>query len=678
MAAKLEALGLSTLQDLLFHLPLRYEDRSRLTVLRDVVPGCPALIVARVERTELRFPGRRMLVVSASDGTGRIQLRFFHFTAEQQRRLQAPGQWLRAYGEIRVGKQGLELIHPEYQLMADESAARTIVPVLTPVYPAGAGVQQGRLRHLITQALQVLERPQGLQELLPDEILVDRRLPRLAESLRLLHAPPRGTDMAALLAGGHPAQRRLAFEELLAHHVGMRQLRQRIRSHTAHPCRGDGRLRENFLRALPFPLTAAQTRVTRELLADLAREQPMLRLVQGDVGAGKTVVAALTALAVIEAGGQAALMAPTELLAEQHHANFARWFEPLGVQVALVSGRQTKSVRAKILRGLADGSIAFAVGTHALFQGDVGFARLRLVIVDEQHRFGVDQRLRLREKGAAKGLHPHQLVMTATPIPRTLAMSLYADLDSSVIDELPPGRTPVATVVLPDSRRAEVLQRVAAACADGRQAYWVCTLIEESEVLVARAAEETAAHLRAELPQLRIGLVHGRLKPVEKDRVMRSFRASELDLLVATTVIEVGVDVPNASLMVIDNAERLGLSQLHQLRGRVGRGARQSHCVLVYHAPLSGMAEARLRVMRETNDGFVIAQRDLELRGPGEILGTRQTGLAQMRVADLMRDAPMVPAVRAAADRLLEHHPAVVAPLLRRWLGKDAAGYASV
>ncbi len=678
VAERLKALGLETLQDLLFHLPLRYEDRTHLTPLAQLRPGQSALIAARVERTEVRYPGRRMLQVSASDGTGRVWLRFFHFSAEQQRRLQLPGQWLRAYGEVRVGRLGLEIVHPEYQLAADEVTARTVVPALTPVYPATAGLQQGRLRSLITQALRALDHPDALPDLLPDEVLIDRRLPRLLESLKLLHAPPVEADIAARMAGRHPAQRRLAFEELLAQQLGLRQLRRQVQSERAPPCAGDGRLRERFVAALPFALTAAQRRVGEEILADLARERPMLRLVQGDVGAGKTVVAALAALAAIESGRQVALMAPTELLAEQHHQNFARWLAPLDVTLVLCSGRQGKTERRQATQGLAHGDIRLAIGTHALFQEEIGFAELGLMIVDEQHRFGVHQRLALRAKGMQNGLHPHQLVMTATPIPRTLAMSLYADLDVSVIDQLPPGRTPVTTVALPDTRRAEVLARVAAACKAGRQAYWVCTIIEESETLAAQAAEDTAAHLRQELPQLRIGLVHGRLKPAEKDRLMRAFKSGDIDLLVATTVIEVGVDVPNASLMIIENAERLGLSQLHQLRGRVGRGAAQSHCVLVYHPPLTDMAEARLRVMRETTDGFVIAQRDLELRGPGEILGTQQTGLARLRVADLMRDAPLIPAVQAAADRMLDRHPRLVPPLLRRWLGERGGQYASV
>jgi ATP-dependent DNA helicase RecG len=675
---RLQALGLETLQDLLFHLPLRYEDRTHLTPLAQLKPGQSALIAARIERVDVRFAGRRSLLVSVTEGSGRLLLRFFHFSGEQQRRLQVPGQWLRAYGEVRLGRQGLEIVHPEYQLVTDEAAARTVIPVLTPVYPATVGLQQARLRNLIAQALRLLEQPGSLQDLLPEEILVDRRLPRLVEALQLLHAPPVGADISALQTGQHPAQRRLAFEELLAHQLGLRQLRRRIQSQRAAGCVGDGRLRERFVGNLPFQLTAAQRQVSEEVLADLARDRPMLRLVQGDVGAGKTVVAAVAALAVIEAGQQAVLMAPTELLAEQHFQNFSRWLEPLGVGVALCSGRQSKAERQRTLEALVTGAAAFAVGTHALFQDDVEFAQLGLVIVDEQHRFGVDQRMALRAKGVKSGLHPHQLVMTATPIPRTLAMSLHADLDVSVIDQLPPGRTPVSTVALPDSRRADVLERVAAACKGGRQAYWVCTIIEESDTLVAQAAEDTAAHLREELPKLRIGLVHGRLKASEKDQLMRAFKLGELDLLVATTVIEVGVDVPNASLMIIENAERLGLSQLHQLRGRVGRGATQSHCVLVYHPPLSDMAEARLRVMRETTDGFLIAQRDLELRGPGEILGTQQTGLAQMRVADLMRDAPLVPAVQAAADRMLDKHPKQVPLLLRRWLGERGGQYASV
>jgi ATP-dependent DNA helicase RecG len=495
--------------------------------------------------------------------------------------------------------------------------------------------------------------------------------------VRYLHRPPPDAPLAELLEGRHPAQRRLAFEELLAHQLGLRRLRARQRRLAAPALKGSGELVRRFISGLPFALTDAQRRVGREIARDLAGSHPMLRLVQGDVGSGKTVVAALAALQAVEAGQQVALMAPTELLAEQHLLNFARWLEPLGVTVGALTGRQKAAERRAAQAAAADGSLQVAVGTHALFQEGVAFTSLGLVVVDEQHRFGVHQRLALRDKGAAAGRVPHQLVMTATPIPRTLAMTAYADLDLSVIDELPPGRTPVRTVTISDTRRDEVVERVREACRSGRQAYWVCTLIEESEALQCQAAEDTAALLAAALPDLRVGLVHGRQRPAEKEAAMAAFKSGDTGLLVATTVIEVGVDVPNASLMVIENPERLGLAQLHQLRGRVGRGAVESHCVLLYHAPLGEAAQQRLAVLRDTTDGFVIAQRDLELRGPGEVLGTRQTGEMQFRIADLLRDQPMVGQVQRAADLILERHPDRVDPLIRRWVG-ERSHYAGV
>ncbi len=675
LAERLARLRIHTVQDVLFHLPYRYQDRTRVLPLGSLRPGDQAVIEAEVQLAEVRFGRRRSLLVRLADGTGQITLRFFHFSAAQQAGF-TRGARVRCFGEVRPGAATLEMIHPEYERL-DGAGSAEVAAHLTPLYPATEGVHQLTLRKLTETALDWLEaHPQGLTEWLPEAVRSRFAMPDLRDAVRYIHRPPPGADVAALEAGTHPVQQRLAFEELLAHHLSLRALRERKRSHRAPPLEGDGRLREAFLAALPFVPTAAQTRVGGEIARDLARDHPMLRLVQGDVGSGKTLVAALAALQAVEAGWQVAVMAPTELLAEQHWKNFTGWLEPLGVRLGWLGGRRKGRARTETLEGLAGGRIQVAVGTHALFQEEVRFARLGLVIVDEQHRFGVHQRLALRDKGGGE-LRPHQLTLTATPIPRTLAMAMYADLDTSVIDELPPGRTPVVTVAIPDSRRAEVVQRVADACARGRQAYWVCTLIEESEVLAAEAAEATAASLAGALPQLRVGLVHGRMKAADKEGVMAAFKAAELDLLVATTVIEVGVDVPNASLMIIENAERLGLAQLHQLRGRVGRGSEKSSCVLLYHPPLSRASRERLAVMRETSDGFVIAQRDLELRGPGEVLGTRQTGLVAMRVADLVRDRDQLDAVEAVADTLLKTHPEHVTPLVRRWLG-DATRYGAV
>ncbi len=676
IAERLARLGIRSVQDLLFHLPARYQDRTRVTPMGALRPGDQAVVEGEVELAEVRFGRRRMLLVRMSDGTGFLTLRFFHFNQKQQAAL-GRGVRLRCYGEVRTGASTLEMIHPEYQRMGAGEAA-PVEESLTPIYPTTEGLHQLSLRGLSEQALaRLAANPQALPEWLPGWLLDDLDLPALADALAYVHRPPPDAPLGLLESGEHPAQRRLAFEELLAHHLSLRRLRHQARERRAPVLEGDGRLRRAFLEALPFTPTRAQQRVVTEIERDLARPHPMLRLVQGDVGSGKTLVAALAVLQAVEAGAQAAVMAPTELLAEQHYRSFSAWLEPLGIGLAWLSGKSRRAEREAALARLASGEAAVAVGTHALFQEAVGFAGLGLVIVDEQHRFGVHQRLALRDKGLKGDLHPHQLTLTATPIPRTLAMAAYADLDTSVIDELPPGRTPVQTVVLPENRRPEVIERIERACAEGRQAYWVCTLIEESEALQCQAAEDTAALLAEALSGLRVGLVHGRMKPAEKEAVMGRFKAGEIDLLVATTVIEVGVDVPNASLMVIENAERLGLAQLHQLRGRVGRGAQQSSCVLMYRPPLSAMARERLAVMRETTDGFEIARRDLELRGPGEVLGTRQTGLVQMRVADLARDQDLIGTVAAAADRLLAEAPGSVEPLIRRWLG-EAVRYADV
>ena len=677
---KLAARGLETLQDLWLQLPRQYEDRTRVTPIRDLRPGAPAQVEGVVEAVDRGFRYRPMLRVALGDESrATLVLRFFHFRAAQVAQF-APGTRVRAYGTPRPGQHGLEIVHPSYRVLADEEA---LGDVLDPVYPAVEGIGPATLRRLIALALDRQPGEDAL-ELLPGALLAPLCLPTLREALLTVHRPPRDVDVAALLAGTHPAQRRLALEELLAHHLGLRRQRIALQRHPATPLDGPGHLADRLRAALPFALTGAQDRVFAQVRADLARPQPMLRLVQGDVGSGKTVVAALAAMLAVEQGRQAALMAPTELLASQHLANLRRWLEPLGIRVAWLAGKVTGRARTEALAQVADGRAQVVVGTHALMQEGVAFADLALAIVDEQHRFGVHQRLALRDKG--QGGVPHQLVMTATPIPRTLAMTAYADLDVSVIDELPPGRTPVQTAALGAGRRPELIERIRAACAEGRQAYWVCTLIDDPEDeasvgaragrVEARAAESTSAALAAALPELRIGLVHGRMKAKEKDATMRAFKDGGLDVLVATTVIEVGVDVANASLMVIENAERLGLSQLHQLRGRVGRGSTASSCVLLYQPPLSALARQRLEILRQTHDGFVIAEKDLELRGPGELLGTRQTGLAAFRLADLARDAALLPEVRALADRLLDDAPAAADALILRWVG-GAARYAA-
>jgi ATP-dependent DNA helicase RecG len=669
-AALLERLGIVTVADLLFHLPLRYEDRTRIVPIGSLRTGDDAVIEGTIAHSEVTGRRRRMLLVCLEDGSGTLWLRFFHFSAAQQAQL-VRGVRLRCFGNVREGQASLELIHPEYRRV---SAGAPVEEHLTPIYPATEGLTQAGLRALARTALERMQ-DDNLPELLPDSVRHTLRLPELHDALRYVHQPPPEADTAALVAGTHPAQRRLAFEELLAHHLSLRRLRARAERQRAPALAAQGLLAQRLLAQLPFTLTRAQQRVLTEIRADLAHAHPMLRLMQGDVGSGKTVVAALAALDAIECGHQVAVMAPTELLAEQHASNFAHWLAPLGIEPLRLTARVTGRARAKLIERLAAGEIPIAIGTHALFQQAVCFAHLGLVIIDEQHRFGVHQRLALRDKGGTNGMLPHQLVMTATPIPRTLAMIAYADLDSSVIDELPPGRTPIRTVVVPESRRSDVIARVQSACAAGRQCYWVCTLIDESELVEAQAAEATAAALTEALPGVRIGLVHGRMKTPDKEHAMAAFKDGALDLLVATTVIEVGVDVANASLMIIENAERLGLAQLHQLRGRVGRGAQESSCVLLYRSPLSALARARLEVLRETSDGFAIARRDLELRGPGELLGTRQSGLLQLRIADLARDRTLLPDIERAGTLLLAEHPTSVVPLMRRWLG-EAVRYA--
>jgi ATP-dependent DNA helicase RecG len=664
LAEKLAKVGLENLQDVLFHLPLRYQDRTRITPIGALRPGQDAVVEGVVAGADVAMGRRRSLLVRLQDGTGTLSLRFFHFSQAQKDGLKR-GTALRCYGEVRPGATGLEIYHPEYRAQSGDEPA-PVEQTLTPIYPTTEGLTQQRLRQLSQQALARLG-PHSLPDWLPAELGRDYQLGPLSDAIRYLHRPPPDADVEELAEGRHWAQHRLAFEELLTHQLSLQRLREQVRAQAAPVLPPARKLPQQFLANLGFAPTGAQQRVGAEIAYDLSQSEPMLRLVQGDVGAGKTVVAALAALQALEAGYQVALMAPTEILAEQHFLNFTRWLQPLGIEVAWLAGKLKGKARTTALEQIA-GGCPMVVGTHALFQEEVRFSKLALVIIDEQHRFGVQQRLALRQKGIDGRLCPHQLIMTATPIPRTLAMSAYADLDTSILDELPPGRTPVNTLVIADSRRLEVVERVRLACREGRQAYWVCTLIEESEELTCQAAETSFEELSSALGELRVGLIHGRMKPAEKAAVMDEFKRGELQLLVATTVIEVGVDVPNASLMIIENPERLGLAQLHQLRGRVGRGSAASHCVLLYHAPLSQLGRERLGIMRETCDGFVIAEKDLELRGPGEMLGTRQTGLLQFKVADLMRDADLLPVVREAAQELLARWPQHVSPLLERWL----------
>jgi ATP-dependent DNA helicase RecG len=666
IAERLAGLGIESVQDILFHLPLRYQDRTRVYPLGAVRPGEHVVIEASVDHAQVRFGRRRSLLVQVSDGSGTLVLRFFYFSNAQKESFRQ-GVRLRCFGEIRNGPTSYEIVHPEYSLLKEDQEIE-IDETLTPVYPSTEGLQQRTWLELTKQALALLEEGALLTELLPPSL--DPLLSQpLTWALQLLHRPPPDISLNDLQEGAHPAQLRLAFEELLAHQLSLLQMRLQQRRHQAPAIHATSPLADQLLNNLPFSLTAAQQRVIDEIIADMALPHPMQRLVQGDVGSGKTIVAALAALQVIGSGYQAVIMAPTELLAEQHLNSLQQWLEPLGVPLVSLAGRHKGKARMQRVEQIASGEARLIIGTHALFQSDVEFHSLGLMVIDEQHRFGVHQRLALRKKGEADGLLPHQLIMTATPIPRTLAMTAYADLDLSVIDELPPGRIPVMTVVLSDNRRDEVIERVLDACQQGRQAYWVCTLIEESDALQAQAAEDTAQQLQQQLAQLKITLVHGRMNAAQKEAAMTAFKAGEIDLLVATTVIEVGVDVPNASLIIIENPERLGLAQLHQLRGRIGRGSQQSHCVLLYHPPLGRQSRQRLAVMRDSSDGFIIAQKDLEIRGPGEVLGTRQTGELQFRIADVVRDQKLLTRVQQAAREVNSKHPRAVAPLIHRWIG---------
>ncbi|NUW69029.1 ATP-dependent DNA helicase RecG [Vibrio coralliilyticus] len=665
VAEKLAKVGLNSVQDLLFHLPLRYEDRTRIYPIVKLHAGLWAAVQGKVMSADTLFGKRKMLTVKISDGNGTITLRFFNFTAAMKNNF-AEGKTVHAYGEVKRGSFGLEIVHPDYKFYAPNQPAE-VEQNLTPVYPTTDGLRQITLRNLTDQALALIDKA-AVQELLPSGLY--NQQVSLAQALHTIHRPTPDIDLQAFDEGKHPAQIRLIMEELLAQNLSMLSVRSKGQQDVALPLAERNQLKQQLLDQLPFSPTKAQSRVVAEIEQDLEKPHPMMRLVQGDVGSGKTLVAALAALRALEHGYQVALMAPTELLAEQHALNFAQWLEPMGINVGWLSGKLKGKAKETELAKIASGEAQMVVGTHALFQEHVAFHHLALVIIDEQHRFGVHQRLELREKGEKQGAFPHQLIMTATPIPRTLAMTAYADLETSVIDELPPGRTPIQTVAIPDTKRDDIVERVRNACLnEGKQAYWVCTLIDESEVLEAQAAADTAEELQRKLPDVKIGLVHGRMKPAEKQSVMQDFKDNKLHLLVATTVIEVGVDVPNSSLMIIENPERLGLAQLHQLRGRVGRGSVASHCVLLYHSPLSKTAQKRLGVLRESNDGFVIAQRDLEIRGPGELLGTKQTGMADFKIADLVRDQHLIPEVQRVARHIHDNFPDNAAAIIDRWLG---------
>ena len=668
IAEKLSRIGIQNVQDLLFHLPMRYEDRTRITPISDVRPESFATIEGYVQHTEVQFGRRPILSVTLSDGTSKIMLKFFNFNAGMKNSL-ATGVRVKAFGEIKRGRYMAEIHHPEYQIIRNNQPL-ALAETLTPIYSTTEGLKQASLRKMTEQALVVLQNVH-VAELLPEQYNPHQY--SLQDALALLHRPPPSVSAEVLEKGEHPAQKRLIFEELLAHNLAMQQLRLGVKQQYAEPLSYNTDLKQRFLESLPFQPTNAQKRVTEDVERDLAQPSPMMRLVQGDVGSGKTLVAALAALTAIDNGKQVALMAPTEILAEQHANNFANWLRPFGIEVGWLAGKVKGKARNAQLEAIKNGDVQMIIGTHALFQESVEFHDLALIIIDEQHRFGVHQRLTLREKGAKADHYPHQLIMTATPIPRTLAMTVYADLDTSIIDELPPGRTPIKTVVISEDRRPEIVQRVYQACKnEKRQAYWVCTLIDESEVLEAQAAAAIAEDLQRALPDLRIGLVHGRMKPQEKQEIMAEFKAANIDLLVATTVIEVGVDVPNASLMIIENSERLGLAQLHQLRGRVGRGATASHCVLMYKPPLGKISSKRLQVMRDSQDGFYIAEKDLEIRGTGEILGTKQTGSAEFKVANLMRDRKIIPLVQRYAKQIIVENPPLAEALIKRWLNEKA------
>ena len=667
LAAKLMKCGLHTVQDLLFHLPYRYQDRTRITPIQDLRANDWAVISGKVCKTEVKYGKKMMLYCYVEDATGIIKLRFFHFNKQQISALNNSFS-IHAFGEVREFNNVYEMIHPEYQILKDEQPLQ-VQETLTPIYSLTQGLTQTRIRQVINSALSYSESALHELEWMNQNHLDKLQFCNLIEAIHLLHNPPPDVSIESLETGVHPAFKRLVFDELLAQRLSMYYARQKRNQLLAPAFPLETKIQAAFLESLPFALTNAQQRVVEEIAGDLQKNKPMLRLVQGDVGAGKTIVAALAAIQAIAQGYQVAFMAPTDLLSEQHVNNLIHWFTPLNIKVCRLSGKMRASERRATLAALEDASCQLIIGTHALFQEGVSFASLGLIIIDEQHRFGVEQRLLLQQKGQNDKQTPHQLLMTATPIPRTLSMSHFAHLDISIIDELPPGRSPVITAILNQVKRELVIERLRAAIAEGKQAYWVCTLIEESEKLQCMAAINTAQTLQEQLKDARVGLVHGRMKSIEKEATMAAFKAGEINLLVATTVIEVGVDVPNASLMIIENAERLGLSQLHQLRGRVGRGSAQSHCLLIYQTPLSQTSAERLKIMRSTNDGFIISEKDLEIRGAGEVLGTKQTGYKQFKLAELPRDKELLPLLTPIAKQLVYENPQLAHAITQRWLG---------
>lgn len=664
---RLAKLNIITIQDLLFHLPLRYEDRTKISLIRNLKIGEHAAIVGTIENIEIIRHGRTRLLCQLRDITGSLRLCFFNFAKQKLQLRLKPGTRLYCFGELRFGRNMPEMIHPEYKILATNEAP-PIIKTLTPFYPTTDGLPQFVLRNLIMQALNSVVKNQALTEYLPEEILKQYRFPNLINALEFIHNPPPNLDIDAIISRNHPMRERLIFEELLAQQLSLLKLRAETQNHLAPIISWDNKLTTKFLAALPFALTSAQQKVLQEIIMDLAQPNPMLRLLQGDVGSGKTVVAALAIAQTVNRGFQTAIMAPTEILAEQHLQNITRWLEPLNIKVVLLTGKIKDKMRKPIIKNIAEGTAQVIIGTHAIFQEKINFKNLALIIIDEQHRFGVHQRLQLREKGLKNGQYPHQLIMTATPIPRTFAMTIYADLDCSTIDELPKNRAPITTIVVSNKRRQEVLEHVRTNCSAHKQVYWVCPLIEESENLQCQAAETLAKELAITLPELRIGLIHGRMPSLQKEKIMSAFKKNVIDLLVATTVIEVGVDVPNASLMIIENAERLGLVQLHQLRGRIGRGTVASYCTLLYQAPLSQLARQRLTLLRNNNDGFALTRKDLEMRGPGEVLGVKQTGLLQMRIADLIKDQHLIPEIQKTASLLMQKYSSIVNPLIKRWL----------
>ena len=669
LVSKLQKLKVHNQYDLLFLLPIRYEDKTYLHKISALVAGEKALIQGFVVLTTVVYRGRRMLISQLSDDTGIITLRFFHFSKQQARRL-AKNTVVRCFGQTRKTASGLEMIHPQYQIINPENPA-PLEAGLTPIYPTTEGLQQGRLRKIVRAALE--QQIDTIEELLPASIVKELGLVPLTESLREIHQPSQKN-----IVNDHQslARKRLIIEELLANQLALKRLKRHTKKEPAMAL-ANGLLKASLIKNLPFKLTKSQARVVEEIEMDLKKNRPMMRLLQGDVGSGKTIVAALAMLIAVGSKQQAALMAPTELLAEQHFNNVVSWFEPLGVSVALLKSKLSAKDRRTVLAGIANGTIDIIVGTHALFQPSVVYKNLALAVVDEQHRFGVEQRLSLMKKSSDRNTVPHQLIMTATPIPRTLAMTAYGDLDASIITELPKGRGTIKTIVVPEEKRSQVMDKISKECALGRQSYWVCPLIEESEELNFQAAESTYVFLQEKLKRLSIGLVHGKLSSVKKTKAMENFINGHTNILVATTVIEVGVDVANSSVMVIENAERLGLTQLHQLRGRIGRGRHESVCILLYKKPLSSVAKERLAVIRATNDGFLIAEKDLQLRGPGELLGTRQKGLIGLRIADIMRDAYLLPAINKLTVNIEQNHPDLIEKIVRRWVG-DQLEYRNV